>query len=430
MKFSQYNYIYEDKNGLVIVNIKNSKYVKIKDKAQILHLKELINDNSLISASDDMAAALKANNYIVDYDLDEYAEVKKNLKEYLAQYNNTLTIFLYVTEQCNFRCVYCPEQHVNKTFSDENWEALYRHIEKGISDKRYTNIKISFFGGEPLLKFDKIINFLEKLELLSKNFSNVLFEHHITTNGYLLTPQVYDKLVSLHVKNYQITVDGFDDTHNYLRPLVGGQPSWEKIIENVKYINTKDDNTSVVIRTNYSNDSVDKLNQWKKWEEQSLTNAKFIFDYVPVSRFSKKVPEKYVVHDSKKFEKVYEDKLLNTSRLVKPFSGICNSAHPNYYSITTDGKIARCETLFNDNNELYCGYMDKSGEFIFRDDYKKWTEDFETELCPTCIAYPVCCARRCPAKKAIYPDTRPDCAITRNNFTKNIENFIKYNVLK
>lgn len=429
MKFSQYNYVYEQENNLVIVNIATSKYVKIKDKEQILHLKKLLADRALLSDSDEMVRALKAHLYIVDDDCDEYKIVKEKLNEHLIQCDKTAKIFLYVTDQCNFRCVYCPEEHVNKKFSDENWDALYNHILNNVSLGKYEKIEISFFGGEPLLETKKIISFLEKLETIPAKYPNVVFDHSIITNGYLLTSEVYDKLVQLHVNTYQITVDGFADTHDKYRPLVGGQPSWDKIIKNLEYINTKEDGAVIILRTNYSNELIDSMSEWKKYEELHFKNEKFIFSENLVTGLSERVPEKYIV-DDKSLEKFDLNSSEDASELIRPFSGICRCAYTNYYTISTEGKIAKCENIFNNNEEKFIGYLGKSGDFIFNDNYKRWIDDYEVDTCSTCIAFPVCCARVCPARKAIFPDTRPDCINTKKNFEATIIEFIKQKVLK
>lgn len=431
MKFSQYNYIYEEDGKLLILNLKNSKYVCLKDKEQIGHIKQLLNRDIVLSENDKMAVALRDNGYIVEDDINEYSEVKNKLQDYLMQYDKNLSILLYVTEQCNFRCVYCPENHVNKYFSDENWNALYKHVEKGIEQGKYKNINISFFGGEPLLESEKIISFLERLDLLSQKHNDVNFYHRIVTNAYLLTPDIYDKLVDLKVKYYQITVDGLEDVHNRFRPLVGGQGTWSKIIENLKYINNKADDAIILLRTNYNNSTISTMDDWKAFQRENFSNEKFKFDYNTISGFSDKVPQEYIANFSEMSENAVEKGLFSYKEVLRPFANICSAAYPNNYSMSVDGKISKCENLSEAEffDDIFIGSLAPTGDFVFKDKYNLWFEDFETEDCLTCIAYPLCAARKCPAKKVLYPDTRPDCIQTKNKFANKIEKFIKYNVI-
>ena len=57
---------------------------------------------------------------------------------------------------------------------------------------------------------------------------------NVITNGLLLTPEVVDRLAPFGLNGVKITLDGDHDTHNRMRPLRGGQGTFDKIIENVR----------------------------------------------------------------------------------------------------------------------------------------------------------------------------------------------------
>jgi len=139
MKFSQYNYPIKFKDGYIIVNIFNSKYVKITKEDDINHLAKLEQGELPFTLEDNIVKALYEQGYIVDSDVDEYKLAKAEVDKFIKQWEKHLLVMLYVTDQCNFRCIYCPQKHVNSSFSDDNWEALYNHIEKGV--KQILSIK-------------------------------------------------------------------------------------------------------------------------------------------------------------------------------------------------------------------------------------------------------------------------------------------------
>ena len=58
----------------------------------------------------------------------------------------------------------------------------------------------------------------------------------IITNGLLLTPEVVDRLLPLGLNGVKITLDGDRDTHNRMRPLRGGQGTFDRIIENIRRV--------------------------------------------------------------------------------------------------------------------------------------------------------------------------------------------------
>jgi uncharacterized protein len=77
---------------------------------------------------------------------------------------------------------------------------------------------------------------------------------NIITNGLLLTPEVVDRLVPFGLNGVKITLDGDRDTHNRMRPLRGGQGTFDRIIRNVRAVAHK---TRVAIGGNFDESSVD-----------------------------------------------------------------------------------------------------------------------------------------------------------------------------
>ncbi len=75
-----------------------------------------------------------------------------------------------------------------------------------------------------------------------------------TSNGVLITPGRFDKLYSLGVSYYQITIDGLSGTHDLYRQSADGSGSFNKIIENLKYMASTDYGFEVTIRTNFNNE--------------------------------------------------------------------------------------------------------------------------------------------------------------------------------
>ena len=59
---------------------------------------------------------------------------------------------------------------------------------------------------------------------------------NVITNGLLLTPEVVDRLEPCGLNGFKITLDGDRDTHNRMRPLRGGQGTFDRIIGNIRKI--------------------------------------------------------------------------------------------------------------------------------------------------------------------------------------------------
>ncbi len=115
---------------------------------------------------------------------------------------------LILTNACNLSCTYCYEQH-NKDFgrfTNDSLLSAYRFLVN--SNNRQRKI-FQFFGGEPLIHKDIILQFLElNKEELSKNAKGDINTNIGTvTNGLLLTKDYIDKYFSYDFTSMLISLD-------------------------------------------------------------------------------------------------------------------------------------------------------------------------------------------------------------------------------
>lgn len=137
------------------------------------------------------------------------------------------SICLNLTDDCNFNCKYCfvnknPNYMSYKIAQDSlNW------IQNNIQLYNLnTKPSITFFGGEPTLLWDEII------EPLVINNSEV--EYNITTNGFLLDEKKIDFL-SKYNFSVMLSMDGDEQTQNYNRCV----NSFEKLDKIIPYLLNK-----------------------------------------------------------------------------------------------------------------------------------------------------------------------------------------------
>lgn len=98
-------------------------------------------------------------------------------------------ISLMLTWQCNLRCTYCFEtfKRNDRTMSAETAKRIlteeFRQFEASDLRQQGAYLKIEFFGGEPLLRFDVIREVTEWIVALQLPFRTLL---SVTSNGTLL----------------------------------------------------------------------------------------------------------------------------------------------------------------------------------------------------------------------------------------------------
>lgn len=146
-------------------------------------------------------------------------------------------IIIQVTQRCNLRCDYCAYSglYKNRTHSPKSmgFETAKRAIDMALSHSEDTKIFIiSFFGGEPLLELPLIKKCVEYIKRQAPN-RNILYS--MTTNGTLLTPEVYGYLSDNNF-NIAISLDGPKQIHDMSRKYPNGKGSYDTIMENIKAI--------------------------------------------------------------------------------------------------------------------------------------------------------------------------------------------------
>jgi uncharacterized protein len=152
-----------------------------------------------------------------------------------------LRVTVLTTLQCNFSCDYCIQgDHgdYNKTAARmtlETAERVAQWTEARMDETGAASFVLTLFGGEPLLNLPVAYYLSERLWRASQA-RGIRMQISVITNGLLLTPEVVDRLLPFGLSGVKVTLDGDRDTHNRMRPLRGGQGTFDKIINNVRRV--------------------------------------------------------------------------------------------------------------------------------------------------------------------------------------------------
>lgn len=169
---------------------------------------------------------------LVNSQSDELEMINKHYQEKISN-KDELRIMLILTRKCNCKCVYCYEDMQDTSFGDMvEVDKIIDFINYTMSDKRLTKLKITFYGGEPLLR--KEVIFKISNVMFSKLGSNYRFS--IITNGTLLKKDDVEIWNKLGLEKIKVTIDGNEKSHNSRRPYVGGAGTYKDILNNLKEI--------------------------------------------------------------------------------------------------------------------------------------------------------------------------------------------------
>jgi len=247
-------------------------------------------------------------------------------------------------------------------------------------------------GGEALLRND--------IEICGKQLHDRGFPWGIVTNGYLLNEKKLDALVNSGLSSITISIDGFEEAHNWLR---NNTHSYEHAIKAAKlltnYINLKYDIVTCVNNKNFLklNEFKDFLitNNIKEWRiftifptgrakqnaELSLSALQFkqLFDFIKQTRHENKIKLNYGCEG---FLGEYEGD-------VRDNFFIC-AAGINVASVLADGSIGACPSIRNSfiQGNIYSdNFVDVWNNRFEKYRNRKWAK---TGICTDCKYFKYC----------------------------------------
>lgn len=317
----------------------------------------------------------------------------RKYKENESKIHSLSYLFWECTLRCNLSCKHCGSDcKTDASMKDMPLADFLKALDqlKGLVNPNKTMIVLT--GGEVLLRND--------LAEIGKSLYDRGFPWGIVTNGMLLTEQKLCSLVDSGLRSITISLDGLEESHNWLR---GNKTSYRKAVSAIRLLpeipGLKYDVVTCVNRMNYGELSPirDLLIDWHiaEWriftifpvgrakENDQLqldpTEFKSLFDFIKDTRKAGKIKLNYGCEG---FLGSYEGDVRDNFFFCQ--AGI------NIGSILADGSISACPSL-RDNFIQGNIYQDNFAE-VWMNRFQKyrdrsWTK---TGLCAECEFYKYC----------------------------------------
>ena len=284
MKWSMYNELIEDVSNKDIIYLFNSlreKYFTLDSKLKDLVLSGKEDAGDIANSHPELYECLLTEKFLVSQNKDEVSDCINKINEKFSS-DNYLRITINPTLDCNLKCWYCYENHIKGSCMEENTiEALMKFIESRAKSTTLEKIQLSFFGGEPLLKYNQVVKpIVERTgEICRKHHK--LFMISFTTNGVCLTPKVIEELKALsHEISVQVAFDGDKTFHNSVKCFANGKGCYDIVKGHL--LSAIHNDIRVTIRCNYTLDSFDSFrNLIEDFKEYwNCSNVRFSFHKV------------------------------------------------------------------------------------------------------------------------------------------------------
>ncbi len=421
MKASRYNITFESNNKHFAFNAMSCALAEADDTFFYIlnNLSEGPVDNS-----NELMKSMKEGSFIIDDNVDELDVLR--FRSFLGKFaDNRLALTILPNFTCNFACPYCYEGKSQtranlEIMSNEIKEAIYKQVE--ISAKAKRNIGISWYGGEPTLSKDIIVEMSNKIIGICEKYG-VEYTSSMTTNGYLFDDEFINKLADIKLKSIQITIDGPPEIHNKTRKLKNGQGTFDVIIDNIKKIVKK--GIEVCIRANitkmnmnYFGELLDELSKQGINNCQVIPSAVVPYENAAESITDICLPSEDFAHKLLEFRQMMFDRkyqLYDFPYLPNLKQNYCYADNMSSYSIAPDGSIYKC-WIDVGVPERSLGNIKDFGErdlvtaaenapfYIF------WSP-FNYEKCVQCDILPMCMGG-CP-HRGIMNNNEPTCDLLK-----------------
>ncbi|MEG0973009.1 MAG: radical SAM protein, partial [Lachnospiraceae bacterium] len=272
MRKSKFTVVFREKDSYILHNTMKNAVMRVSDVEYKQFIDEMEKTNSIESDfSMEFPKALLDYGFVVEDDENEMAILNSRFFDF--ERDSELCITMIVTRNCNFKCPYCYEIAEPKSMNETIYQNTKTLIINQIKERHFKNVYLSFFGGEPTLEAESIITFLQELKEENEKLPEpARIQAGMTTNAYLLTPDLIDRLLQAGVEHYQITIDGMKKTHDKSRILLDGSGTWERIIDQVKYFKTKKENFSILLRSNISPEIYNDIDNWLEFLAENFND--------------------------------------------------------------------------------------------------------------------------------------------------------------
>ncbi len=392
---SKYNFFVEYNNSVLLYNALNDIVVPIDKNDNDELLKLMDNPDLFQNEKPELFEKFCNWGFIIDNDFNEVDYIK--YRNHLEVFDNrTYRLTINPTLDCNMHCWYCTVDAagVEKTpasMSNDTILNIKQYTSKLIKDRQVDGFFLDWFGGEPMLYFKKIILPISlHVKSLTEKYK-MPFTNYITTNGYLINRQIINDFNEISLNLFQITLDGNEKRHNTVRKHYG-QPSFNKILENINLICEYVNNPNINLRINYDRKTLDNITEIIPKIPKKNRN-KITISFIKVFQIKKKddeIENLLLKNMIKEFEK---EGFNMRYWAFQPKSFLTCYADSYYHRVINfDGNIYKC-TARDYGEDMKLGKIEKHG--VIKWNHKVLSSYFAepaffNDKCLNCKVLPLC----------------------------------------
>ncbi len=380
MKPSKCNYILQLEKSTLFFNGVTEAFFEVDNRFAESYKAIIEYPNDNVDAFPAFIKNIKSKGFVVEEDADELETVKRKYDG--LRMRNHYFLMILPTYQCNLDCWYCTQEHEALFMSENVKDRVIRLIKNKLNDVNIKDLHISWFGGEPLMAYDRVY----EISKFAKKYADDLgkqFSASITTNGTLLTPNRIESLRDVGIVNYQITIDGDRTIHNSVKNM-GSISAYDRTLVNINQIAK---HTHVNLRFNYCSG-----NLFPSRIIKSLLGVlnKSVLSNITFSIF--KVWQETETRElSKGANQLFTSAIEAGMDCTLSSIGLCYAERFHYDCVFPNGKVGRCD---NYPPSVMPGIIDEKGTIQWPESaqffYASHLFDGHQKQCEECRFLPIC----------------------------------------
>ncbi|RKY65687.1 MAG: hypothetical protein DRQ02_09905 [Candidatus Latescibacterota bacterium] len=396
-KQSRYNFFFDAEDGTHLAfNAMSGGLAIIEDGNRDEVQRILADPNSYRSDTEEKKRlwdSLLKGGFLIEKERDELAVLK--MRNRVGRFNtDSFGLIIMPTLQCNFRCVYCYESFPNISMKPEIEEGIVRWVRE--RTRFVKTFHVSWFGGEPLLRFDVIKRLGSEFKKIAED-RGCQYGMSITTNGYLLDEEKIKQLVPLDLQRVQVTLDGPPEVHDRRRPLANGRGTFNQILENLVALDRLAPQVHITLRVNFDKTNLMYVPQLLHILPQGLRDRagiyfRHVFSYH--RNWSDMKCEK-LANPSQNIAELQKKSIMSDFRhdpadSIGPMAAYCYADYWNRFVVGPEGNLYKCTVAIEPGDRV--GYITPHGKAHTTPLLEKWAsvDPFEDEECRNCKWLPVC----------------------------------------
>lgn len=292
------------------------------------------------------------------------------------------------TLDCNLRCWYCYQTHTKNCYMEPGTkDAVIRFAESKIASDKLETFRLSFFGGEPLLRASKIALPIAREIASLCRIHNKKFQLHFTTNGVLLSSYLLKQIKAICPEtSFQIPFDGGRHLHNQTKKDLRGVGSYDITLKNLKTAVSLGLRANV--RCNYTIENIDSFADLIS-DIRSSTSGKEHLINISLQRVWQEKPTQELINKCDRIATLIKSGGNNCSVQGKsiPLS-FCYADYESSIVINYDGSLYKCTARdFTPPHRI--------GILLPNGDIDLWTDKYSVgkrylEVCKSCSILPIC----------------------------------------